>query len=70
MNLHGLSAITPGFRQFGFPPINMDTQDAQDKQNDTPPHRKRTRSMIGFVFEGFDELGSGFWNPWLRLGDG
>ena len=41
----------------------MDGQDAQDNQDETLPHSQRTRSMIGSVFEGFQELGSGIWNP-------
>ncbi len=41
----------------------MDRQDAQDYQDETIPHRERIRSMVGSVFEGFQELGSGIWNP-------
>lgn len=41
--------------------LNMDIQDNRDE---TLRYRKRVRSMIGFVFEVFHELGSGFWNPY------
>ena len=45
---------------------NMDTQDRQDKQDETLLHRKLTRSMIGCVFEVIHERGSGFWESLLK----
>ena len=41
--------------------LNMDTQDRQDKQHETLRHRKRTRSMIGWVLAVIHEPGSGYW---------
>ena len=43
--------------------LNMDTQDGQENQDETPRYKKRARSMIGFVLEVFHEPGSRFWNP-------
>ena len=45
---------------------NMDTQDRQDKQDETLLHRKLTRSMIGCVFEVIHEPGSGFRESLLK----
>ena len=46
--------------------LNMDTQDRQDKKDETLRQRKRTCAMIGYVFEVIHQLGSGFWG--IRVG--
>ena len=43
--------------------LNMDTQDEQDKEDETLLHRKRTRSMIGCSFEVIHDHGNRFCNP-------